>query len=57
MNEGKELKIVTPNTLLTKLLILLRQKKDGNNSNQLKDDKYCVFRMSTIKSPKNFTTT
>ena len=57
MNEGKELKILTPNTLLTKLLILLRQKKDGNNSNQLKDDKYCAFRMSTIKSPKNFTTT
>ena len=33
---GTELKILTPNKLLTRLLILLTQIKAGNNSKQIK---------------------
>ena len=37
-NEGKELKIVTPNKLLTRLPTSLVQLKAGNNSNKLKNE-------------------
>ena len=36
VKEGKWLKILTPNKLLTKLPILLVQRKAGNNSYKLK---------------------
>ena len=35
--EGKGLKILTPNKLLTRLPILLAQIKAGNNSKELKN--------------------
>ena len=38
VKEGKELKILTPNKLLTELPILLAQIKTGNNSYKLKND-------------------
>ena len=38
VEEGKGLKILTPNKLLTRLPILLAQIKAGNNSNKLKDE-------------------
>ena len=38
VKEGKELKILNPNKLLTRLPILLAQIKAGNNSNQLKNE-------------------
>ena len=38
VKEGKGLKILTPNKLLTRLPILLAQIKAGNNSNKLKDE-------------------
>ena len=37
VEEGKGLKILTPNKLLTKLPILLAQIKAGNNSNKLRN--------------------
>ena len=37
VKEGKGLKILTPNKLLTKLPILLAQIKAGNNSNKLRN--------------------
>ena len=37
-NEGKELKMVTPNKLLTRLPTSLVQLKAGNNSNKLKNE-------------------
>ena len=36
VQEGKSLKISTPNKILTRLPILLAQTKAGNNSNKLK---------------------
>ena len=36
VKEGKTLKILTPNKLLTRLPVLLAQMKAGNNSNKLK---------------------
>ena len=45
VKQGKGLKTVTPNKLLTRLSISLAQVKAGNNS--------CI---SIIKSPKKFTT-
>ena len=38
VKEGKGLKILTPNKLLTRLPILLAQIKAGNNSYKLKDE-------------------
>ena len=38
VKEGKGLKILTPNKLLTRLPILLAQRKAGNNSYKLKDE-------------------
>ena len=38
VKEGKGLKILTPNKLLTRLSILLAQIKAGNNSNKLKNE-------------------
>ena len=38
MKEGKGLKFLTPNKLLTRLPILLTQLKDGNNLNKLKNE-------------------
>ena len=37
VKEGKGLKILTPNKLLTRLPILLAQMKVGNNSDKLKN--------------------
>ena len=53
-NEGTGLKFLTPDKLLTRLPILLAQIKAGNNSNKLKNesDKYCIFGISIIESPK-----
>ena len=36
--EGKDLKILTPNQMLNRLLIALAQLKAGNNSNKLKNE-------------------
>ena len=59
----KRLKTSTPNRLLTRLPVLLAQIKAGNNSHKLKKnknkkttDKYCIFYINTIKSPKKMTT-
>ena len=54
--EGKGLKILTPDKLLTRLLIPLAQIKAGNNSKKLKtkSDKKCIFCISIIKSSKIF---
>ena len=38
VREGEGFKILTPNKLLTKLLILLAQIKAGNNSYKLKNE-------------------
>ena len=38
VKEGKRLKILTPNKLLTRLPILLAQTKAGNNSYNLKNE-------------------
>ena len=58
VREGKAIKILTPNKLLTRLSILLEQIKAGDNSYKLKmkSDKYCIFCISILKSPKIFTT-
>ena len=36
--EGKRLKILTPNKLLTRLPVLLAQIKDGHNSNKINNE-------------------
>ena len=56
--ERKELKILTPKKLLTRLPLLLAQIKAGNNSYKLKtkSNKYYIFCMSIIKSLKHFIT-
>ena len=48
------LKILTPNKLLTRLIILLPQIKAGNNWWKLKNEirKYNIFCISIIKLPK-----
>ena len=58
VKEGKELKIFTPNKLLTRLSISVAQIKARNYSEKLKtkSDKYCLNCISTIKSLKKFTT-
>ena len=38
VKEGKGLKLLTPNKLLTRLTILLAQKKAGNSSVKLKNE-------------------
>ena len=38
VKEGKGLKTLSPNKLLTKLPIILAQVKAGNNSNKLKNE-------------------
>ena len=55
---GTRLKILTPSKLLTRLPILVAQIKAGNNLNKLRNesDKYCIFCINTVKSPKKFTT-
>ena len=58
VKKGKRLKLLTPNKLLTTLPVLLALIKAGSHSNILKKkkiDKYCVYFINTIKSPKNFT--
>ena len=57
VKKGKRLKLLTPNKLLTTLPVLLALVKAGIHSNILKKkkDKYCVYFINTIKSPKNFT--
>ena len=58
VNEGKGLKILTPNILFTRLPILLAQIKAGNNSCKLKNKirQYCIFCICIIKSLKRFAT-
>ena len=56
VKEGKGLKILSPNKLLTRLPITLTQTKAGNNSCILFMHKYCIFCISTIKSLKTFRT-
>ena len=57
VKEGKELKIITPNKLLTRLPILLALIKAGNNSykfkNEVRQMLYLCIRI--IKSPEKFT--
>ena len=58
--EGKGLKTLAPNKLLTRLPILLAQIKAGNNSCKLRSEirqiLYCIFCISIIKSLKKFKT-
>ena len=60
VKEGKGLKILTPNKLLTRLPVLLAQIKAGNNQCNffyiIKSGKYCIFSISKIISLKKFTT-
>ena len=55
--EGKRLKILTPNKLLTRLSALLAQIKDGHNSNKLNNKirQNYIFCINIIKSIENFT--
>ena len=45
LNEGKEIKILTSNKLLTRLAVLLAYKKYGNHSCKLKIEisKKCIY--------------
>ena len=43
VKEGKGLKILTPNKLLTRHLQLLTQIKAGNNSNKLNEDRQMLY--------------
>ena len=56
VREGKGLKILTPNKLLTRIPVLLGQIKTGNNSYKLKNKikQYCIFCIRIIKSQKKF---
>ena len=58
VKEGKWLKILTPNKLLTRLPILLAQIKSRNNLYRLnmKQHKYWIFCISMIKLLRKFTT-
>ena len=54
VKEGKGLKILIPNKLLTRLPVLLEQTNAGNNSYKLKKlNKYYIFCINRINSPKN----
>ena len=57
VQEGKGLKILNPNKLLTRLPILLAQIKAGNHSYKLKNEinKCYIFCISIIKSIKALT--
>ena len=57
VKEGKWLKILTPNKLLTRLPILLAQIKSRNNLYRLnmKQHKYWIFCISMIKLLRKFT--
>ena len=55
IRDFERLKLLTPNKLLTRLPILLPQIKPRNNSNKLTKTN-TMFCISTIKSPKKFTT-
>ena len=57
VKEGKRIKILTLNKVLTILPILLAQRKAGNNSNnvKIKSYRYCIFCISIIKSLKKYT--
>ena len=58
VREGKFIKILTRNKLLTRpTVLLLAEIKAGNNSYKLKNEirQILIFCISTIKSPKNFT--
>ena len=55
VKKGKELKIST-RKLLTRLPILLSQRKAGNNWYKLKNEIRQIFCISIIKSLKNFRT-
>ena len=46
----EEIKIVKEKKLLTRVPVLFSQKKAGNNS----CNRYYIFRISIIKSPKHF---
>ena len=56
VKEGKGLKILTPNKLLTRLPILLAQIKARNNSYKLKNEirQILYLRISKTKSLKKF---
>ena len=56
VKKGKGLKISTPRKLLTRLPILLSQRKAGNNWYKLKNEIRQIFCISIIKSLKNFRT-
>ena len=58
VKEGKGLRFLTKNKLLTRLPILLVKIKAGNNSYKLKNEirKNYIFCINTRKSLKNFTT-
>ena len=43
VKEGKGLKILTPNKLLTRFSVLLAQVKAGNNSHKLKNERRQVL--------------
>ena len=55
VREGKRIKILTPNKLLTRLPILLAQIKAENNSYKLKNEirQILYLCINTIKSPKS----
>ena len=50
--EGQGLKILTPNQMLSRLLILLAQSKAGNNSKKLKNEIRQIL-YSLYRSKKN----
>ena len=55
---GTTFKTLTPNKLLTRLVLLLAQIKIWKNSYlklKTKSGKYCIFCRNTIRSPKHFT--
>ena len=58
VKEGKGLKVLTSNKLLTRLSILLAQVKAGNNSHKSKNEirQILYFFISMIQSPETFTT-
>ena len=51
-NTGTEIKILSPNVLLTKLLILLAQIKAGNISNKLKNKTRQIIHLLYWKKTK-----
>ena len=56
VKEGKQLQILTPNKLLTRLLILLAQIKAGNNSykliNEIRQILYLLYQLNHINLTK-----